>query len=106
MIDVTGLELDRAARRIQHPGGNPIRAQAVDHRAVAALPQEAADPERRAHKQEVIQLVEIPFVVEEEVKHPATGGEFARLFGVQDVIEISHSEAEYGDHQRPKLDPK
>src|SRR5690349_1501613 len=69
MIDIAGLQLDRTTAGIQHAGGNAIRTQPVDHRAVTALPQEAAQPEGGTHEQEIIQLVEVPFVVQEDVKH-------------------------------------
>ena len=86
VIDIAGLQPDRAARRIQHPGGDAVGPQPVDHRAVAALPQEAAQPQGRAHEQEVIQLVEIPFVVEEQVEHAPAAPRASRQVGMQDVI--------------------
>ena len=46
VIDIAGLQPDRAARRIQHAGGDAVGPKPVDDRAVADLPQEAADARR------------------------------------------------------------
>src|SRR5205085_11897893 len=61
-VEVTGLK----------PGGDfvanadgisrAVRAEAVDRAFVALLPEQAAEPHRRADEDRVVQLVEIPFV--------------------------------------------
>ena len=51
-------------------------------------------PHRGAHEDEVVQLVEVPFVVEEFVEHPLLRGHLRRQLGVQDVIVI-------GEHRSP-----
>src|SRR5579862_7837098 len=44
VVHVAGLQAHHAAGDVEHPGGDAVGAEAVDQPAVAALPQEAAEP--------------------------------------------------------------
>src|SRR5690348_3636183 len=47
--------------------GRAVRAEPVDRLLVTAVPEEAAEPQRRADEDAVVQLVEVPFVGDEAV---------------------------------------
>src|SRR5689334_3870582 len=64
VVEVARLQLHHAVGHIHHAGGDAIRAEAVDEPAVALLPEEAAEPLRRADEENVVDLVEVPLVEE------------------------------------------
>jgi len=68
VIDVAALQPHDIARHIDDARRDAVRPEAVDNEAVAALPEQPPDPERRANEQEVVNLVEIPFVEQEAVE--------------------------------------
>src|ERR1044071_5819183 len=61
-IDIAGLEPGGELRAAHDRGGEAVRAEAVDRALVAALPEEAADPHGGTDEDEIVELVEIPFV--------------------------------------------
>src|SRR5579872_820052 len=70
VIDIARLEAPGAARQHAGHARNSVGPEPVDDGAVAALPQAISDPLGRPHEEEVVQLVEIPFVEQEHVKGP------------------------------------
>ncbi len=106
VIDVARLQLHGLSRDIEHAGGNAVRAETVDDHAVADLPQRAAEPFGRAHEEEIVQLVEIPFVVEEQVEHAPLRRHLARQIRAQDVIVVGYEEAEDRHNEGCELDPE
>ena len=68
VIDVAGLQPHDVARHVDDARRDAVRPEAVDDAAVAALPEQPAEPEGRAHEDEVVELVEIPFVEQEAVE--------------------------------------
>src|SRR5262245_25944187 len=58
VIEISGLQADNAVGDVDHACRDAVGAKAVDQPAVALLPQEAAQPLRRAHEEDVIKLVE------------------------------------------------
>src|SRR5258706_12718805 len=78
VIEVAGLQPDHVAGDVEHPGRDPVRPEAIDQPAVAALPEQAAEPDRGADEDEVVKLVEIPLVEQEAVKPGTLAGERGR----------------------------
>src|SRR5438270_10087479 len=70
VVEIAGLQAAGAHRHRDGLRGDAVGTQPVDRRAVALLPQEAAAPEGGAHEEPIIELVEIPFVEEEEIERP------------------------------------
>src|SRR6516165_12800200 len=68
MIEVSGLQSYNIAGDIQHARRDPVRTKPIDQPAVAALPQQSADPKGGSHEYPVVNLVEIPFVEEKLVQ--------------------------------------
>src|SRR6516162_6642817 len=60
VIDIAGLQPPRPLRQIARDCGYAVGPQAIDDRAVAPLPEQAADLLRRIDEEEVVELVEIP----------------------------------------------
>src|SRR5215510_9640284 len=56
VVEIAGLQPHHAARHVEHARGDTVRPEAVDQPAVAVLPQYAAEPQRRAHDEEVVDL--------------------------------------------------
>src|SRR6476660_6701587 len=69
VIEIAGLQPHDAAGHVEHAGGHPVRAEPVDNEPVAALPQEPAEPKRRANKEEIVDAVEVPSIEQEVVEH-------------------------------------
>src|SRR5258706_11645899 len=67
--------------------------------AVAALPQTRAEPQQRLHDQRVIDLVEVPFVEQEEIKYIVLARELDGKIGPSDVEMPRHQKSD-GHHQR------
>src|SRR3954463_7096422 len=68
VVQVAALEATQHAGNVLRAGSNAVRAQSVDRGTVALLPEDAADRQRRLHEHRIVQLVEIPLVVEERVQ--------------------------------------
>ena len=94
VIEIAGLQLDHVAGDVEHPRRHAIGTEAVDDVAVADLPQEASEPFRRTHEDQVVEFVEIPFVEQELVEHRLLVGEFDRNIGPADIEQPRH-------HERP-----
>jgi hypothetical protein len=60
--------LHDAIGHIDDARGDAIGADAIDDPAIATLPEQAAEPLRRAHEDQVVELVEVPFVEQEAVE--------------------------------------
>src|ERR1700756_1920990 len=81
VIEVAGLDLDDVAGDVEHPRRHAIGAEAVDDGAIALFPELIADPFRRPHEDQLVQLVEVPFVEQELVQHRLLGGGVLRQKG-------------------------
>src|SRR3984893_7967027 len=81
VVEVAGLDLDDVAGDVEHPRRHAVGTEAVDNGAVALLPELVADPFRRPHEDQVVQLVEIPFVEQELIEHRLLGREVLRDIG-------------------------
>src|ERR1700750_774117 len=78
MIEIAGLNLDDVAGDVEHPRRYAVGTEAVDDGTVALLPELIADPFGRPHENQVVQLVEVPFVEQELVQHRLLGREVLR----------------------------
>src|SRR5207247_3950503 len=65
VIEIAGLDLHDVTSDIEDPCGHAVRTEPVDDIAIALLPEETPDPFRRTHEDEVVELVEVPFVEQE-----------------------------------------
>src|SRR5215471_10596847 len=75
VVQIARLEAHQHARHVLGTGGDVIGTEPVDRRLVALLPEEASDPERRLNDRGVVELVEVPLVVEQRVDaREALGG--------------------------------
>src|SRR3954468_10857050 len=68
VIQVTALEAAQHTGEILRARGDAVGAQPVDSGAVALLPEHAADRQGGLDEHRVIELVEIPLVVEQRVQ--------------------------------------
>src|ERR1700759_2949787 len=87
VIEVAGLDLDDVAGDVEHPRRHAVGTEAIDNGAVALLPELIADPFGRPHEDQVIELVEVPFVEQELVQHRLLGREVFGDIGPADVEE-------------------
>ncbi len=71
------------------PNMNQVISPATDV-PVADFPQETSEPLRRANEDQLIELVEIPFVEKELVEHLVLVGEFLRNVGPADIEDVRH----------------
>src|SRR5262245_41594511 len=85
VVEIAGLQPNRAARHVEHAGGDAVRPKAVDQPAVAVLPQHAAEPQRGPDDEEVVELVEVPLVEQELVERLLLAGELDRQLRPPDV---------------------
>ena len=69
-VEIAGLEAGGDLRAGDDRRGGAVRAEAVDRALIAALPEQPAEPDGRADEQDVVELVEVPFVEEEQVEQP------------------------------------
>src|SRR5579885_572627 len=106
MIDVAGLQAHGAARGIQNARGYAVWSKTINDLAVANFPQLARDPESRLHQQKVINLVEIPLVVQKSVEQPAPCGQLRRKLRMQHVIIVGDAKTDNGENERRKFHPK
>src|SRR5579863_6884983 len=85
VVDVAALEAaDPDAEPVGKPGDS-VRPEPVDDLLVAALPEQVAERLGATDEDKVVELVEEPLVVDEEVERPATGGEARGQALVQQV---------------------
>src|SRR5579875_3928615 len=106
VIEVTGLEAARADGKAPRCRRKAVRAEAVDGRAIAFLPEAIADCHCGAHDEEIVDFVEIPFVEEQKIDRleRARGpGGHARLPNIRDP---GHEDAEEAHRQRQLADPE
>ena len=80
-VEIAGLDARGEAGAGEDRGGGAVGAEAVDRALVALLPEQAAEPDRGADEQDVVDLVEIPFVEEEAVERRRTGSTKRRREG-------------------------
>ena len=92
VIQITGLQTHHVAGDVEHACRHAVRPKTVDQPAIAALPQQAAEPLRGPDEDQVIQLVEVPFIEQEAVKPIVLPRQFDRNVGTAD-IEVP------GDHE-------
>src|SRR5690625_3368792 len=81
----------RAPREPVQPRQNPKRDtvdDAVDHAAIAAMPEETPDGLGAADEKHIIQLVKIPFVEQEAIERLMTFGQLMRRLGPRNVEDI------------------
>src|SRR5215831_11196334 len=83
-----------------------MRPEAVDRAFVTAMPQQPADPERGPHEDEVLELVEIPFVGDELVDRREHRDETAGSSRVADVIVPRNPEPEQHCDRWRELHPQ
>src|SRR5436189_176164 len=71
MISISAMPSMPSDQRapLDHPR-RAVGPEPVDDALVAALPEQPAEPERRPHEQEVVELVEVPLVEHEPVHRP------------------------------------
>src|SRR5215467_14452975 len=74
VVHVASLQAHHVAGHVQYPIRHAVRAETVDQPAVAALPQQAAEPYGWPHEDGVVDFVEVPLVQEEAVKHAMLAG--------------------------------
>src|SRR5215208_124588 len=69
VIKITGLQPHHIAGDVKHARRHAVRTKAVDQPAVPALPEQPADPQCGPHKDDVVELVEVPLVEQKAVQH-------------------------------------
>ena len=85
--------------------GRAVRAEAVDRPLVAALPEQMAEPHRRADEDAVVELVEIPFVDQEAVQPGNMATNAAGASGLADVVAVGDREADQHHRERRVASP-
>src|SRR5581483_5873535 len=78
----------------------------VDQPAIATLPQDAREPKRRPHDDDVIDFVEIPLVEQEWVQHLVLACEFDRYIWPTDIELPGDQEAADHHRRRQQADPQ
>src|SRR5262245_60896153 len=68
VVEVAGLQPHGIAGDVEDARRDAVRPEAVDQPAVAAAPQQAAEPDGGTHEEEVVELVEVPLVEQEAVE--------------------------------------
>ena len=105
VVDVAGLQADDVARDVEDARRDAVRPEAVDDEAVAALPEQLAEPDRRADEEDVVDLVEVPLVEQELVEQPAGRAPAAPgNVGPADVELLGDQQAEDHHHGRRQRD--
>src|SRR5689334_19138134 len=106
VIEVPGLQPHHVAGHVEHTRGHAVRAEPVDDEPVAALPEEPADPQRRANEHEVVDTVEVPSVEQELVEQALLTRQTLGNVAPSN-IELPGDEKSAGHHHRgKKLDGK
>src|SRR4051812_19449136 len=82
-----------------------MRAEAVDRPLVTAVPEQPSEPQRGAHEQEIVQLVEIPFVRDEFVDCWELLDEARRRARLLDVVPPRDPQSDQHDDRRRQLNP-
>src|SRR6202030_3482680 len=85
VIEVAGLQPHDVTGDIEDAGGDAVRSEAVDQPAVTALPKQTAEPFCRFDENRVVDLVEVPLVEQEAVKHIVLTREFDRNIGAANI---------------------
>ena len=104
VIDVARLQAHGAAGDVENARRDAVRPKPVDDRAVAALPERAADGEGRTDEQEVIELVEVPLVEQEAVERGEGVREPRRGRTVDEVHVIGDREPAQHEQARRQRD--
>src|SRR6266404_1133796 len=99
VIEVAGLQSARLARQVAGHRGNPVRTEPVDDRTVAGFPQPIAEHKRCSHEDPIIQLVEVPFVQQEQVKRAELRSQTHREPRIGDVEGVGDGDADQGEDQ-------
>src|SRR5262245_28207895 len=105
MVEVAGLQPHHIAGDVEYARRYPVRPETVDQPTVAVLPEYAAEPERRANEDQVIELVEVPLVEQELVERLMLARELERQLGLADVKVPRDEEAQRHHHGRGDGDP-
>lgn len=104
-IDIAGLEAAQTAREFPRQPGHAVGPAAVDDLHVADLPEQVADRPGAAHEDEVVDLVEVPLVIEEGVDHPTAIRHPARHALLEDIEPEGGEGPDQRQHQRRPLHP-
>src|SRR6202521_2756006 len=99
VIEVAGLQSARLPRQAAGHRGNPVRTEPVDDGTVAGFPQPFAEHKSSSHERPIIQLVEVPFVQQEEVKRAELRGETHREPRIDDIEGVGDGDADQGEDQ-------
>src|ERR1700761_126770 len=99
VIEIAGLDLYDVAGDVEHPRRHAVGTEAVDDGAVAFLPELIADPLGRPHEDQVVQLVEIPFVEQELVQHRLLRREVLRQIGSADGEDVGDEKTAGHHHE-------
>ncbi len=86
-VEVSRLQLHDAAGDVLHAMAEALDDGLVDQPVVKALPQRVAEPEGGPDEDDVVELVEVPFVEEEQIE-PAIGRGEARGRGLVDHVHV------------------
>src|SRR3546814_16715669 len=84
-INITRLQPDRETGPPSDERGGAIGTETVDGAFIPALPEEAPDREGGLHEEDVVELVEIPFVEQELVKQLDLRHEELRQAGFAEI---------------------
>src|SRR5712671_3938452 len=100
MIEVAGLQSARLPRQVAGHRGNPVRTEPIDDCTVARFPQPLAEHKSSSHERPIIQLVEVPFVQQEQVERAELRGETHREPRIDNVEGVGNGDANQGEDQR------
>ena len=100
VVEIAGLQPDDIARHVEHARGDAVGPEAVDDEAVAALPEQPAEPHRRADKEEVVDAVEVPGVEQEAIEHALIARERRGDIGPADIELPGHQKTADHHHRR------
>ena len=85
VVEIAGLQPHHVAGHVEHACRDAIRTKAVDEPAVAALPEQTAEPLGRPDEDQVVKLVEIPLVEQEAIKPVVLARELDRNIGPTNI---------------------
>src|SRR5262249_6462368 len=94
VVEVAGLQPHHVAGDVDPARRDAVRSEAVDQPAVAAAPQQAAEPEGGPHEQEVVDLVEVPLVEQEAVQDLVIAGEPHGDIRLSDIEPVGDAQAD------------
>src|SRR5690554_5715355 len=75
VIEISALQPDGALRKIARDVRYAVRSQAVNDGAISRLPETAANEDGRPHEEDIVEFVEVPLVVGEEIERSQTGSQ-------------------------------